>query len=417
MGLVKQELFFKDDIKSSQIDELFLRVKSELDSGKIGYYHLPNNQSTILKEIETFINSKDLEPIKNIVILGVGGSSLGVKAIEAMLTHSKNRNDKRLIFLENVDPIEIEKRSRDLKLSNSLFILTSKSGSTIETTSILKYLLGKFELSCSDKKIKESFIFITDEDSPLDLWAKTLDIKTFHIPKNVGGRFSILSPVGLVPLALLGYEIKEILNGALDLKRSFFAKKEDQILKKAIYLVANEKNYPINVLFSYSSSLRYFNDWFVQLWAESLGKIDKNKKRRGLTPIGLIGSLDQHSFLQLIIEGVKNKIVTIIKIKNFQSNLKIPDIKLPNLSKVDFINNHTFQELINAQCDATRKSIIEQDIDLDLIEIDTLNEQSVGYMIYYYELLTSLCGILLEINTYDQPGVEYGKKILKEKFE
>ena len=417
MGLVKQELFFKDDIKSSQIDELFLRIKSELDSGKIGYYHLPNNQSTILKEIETFINSKDLEPIKNIVILGVGGSSLGVKAIEAMLTHSKNRNDKRLIFLENVDPIEIEKRSRDLKLSNSLFILTSKSGSTIETTSILKYLLGKFELSCSDKKIKESFIFITDEDSPLDLWAKTLDIKTFHIPKNVGGRFSILSPVGLVPLALLGYEIKEILNGALDLKRSFFAKKEDQILKKAIYLVANEKNYPINVLFSYSSSLRYFNDWFVQLWAESLGKIDKNKKRRGLTPIGLIGSLDQHSFLQLIIEGVKNKIVTIIKIKNFQSNLKIPDIKLPNLSKVDFINNHTFQELINAQCDATRKSIIEQDIDLDLIEIDTLNEQSVGYMIYYYELLTSLCGILLEINTYDQPGVEYGKKILKEKFE
>ena len=417
MGLVKQELFFKDDIKSSQIDELFLRVKSELDSGKIGYYHLPNNQSTILKEIETFINSKDLEPIKNIVILGVGGSSLGVKAIEAMLTHSKNRNDKRLIFLENVDPIEIEKRSRDLKLSNSLFILTSKSGSTIETTSILKYLLGKFELSCSDKKIKESFIFITDEDSPLDLWAKTLDIKTFHIPKNVGGRFSILSPVGLVPLALLGYEIKEILNGALDLKRSFFAKKEDQILKKAIYLVANEKNYPINVLFSYSSSLRYFNDWFVQLWAESLGKIDKNGHRRGLTPIGLIGSLDQHSFLQLIIEGVKNKIVTMIKIKNFQSNLKIPDIKLPNLSKVDFINNHTFQELINAQCDATKKSIIEQDIDLDLIEIDTLNEQSVGYMIYYYELLTSLCGILLEINTYDQPGVEYGKRVLKEKFE
>ena len=417
MELVKQELFFKDDIKNSQIDELFQRVENELNSDKIGYYHLPNNQSKSLKEIETFINSKDLELIKNIVILGVGGSSLGVKAIETMLTHSKNRNDKRLIFLENVDPIEIEKKSRDLKLSNSLFILTSKSGSTIETTSILKYLFGKFKLSCSDEKIKENFIFITDENSPLDLWAKTLDIKTFHIPKNVGGRFSILSPVGLVPLALLGYEIKEILNGALDLKRSFFAKKEDQILKKAIYLVANEKNYPINVLFSYSSSLRYFNDWFVQLWAESLGKIDKNKKRRGLTPIGLIGSLDQHSFLQLIIEGVKNKIVTMIKIKNFQSNLKIPDIKLPNLSKVDFINNHTFQELINAQCDATKKSIIEQDIDLDLIEIDTLNEQSVGYMIYYYELLTSLCGILLEINTYDQPGVEYGKRILKEKFE
>ncbi len=412
--MIKTELFFKDEVNESKITSLYGSIFDEAKSGEIGYYHLPDSN---IAQIEQFCKSKKPEKIKNIVILGVGGSSLGVKAIDLMLSHTSNRNDKNLIFLENVDPVEITQKSKDLNLHDSLFIVTSKSGSTIETTSILKFLLDKFELSFDDKRFCDHFVFITDENSPLDKWAKDFDITTFYIPQNVGGRFSVLSAVGLLPLGLVGYDIKALLEGAKSLKESFFNQNEDELLKKAIVYTQNAKTIPINVLFSYSSSLKYFNDWLVQLWAESLGKIDYDGERVGLTPVGLVGAIDQHSFLQLIIQGVKNKSVTMIKVKNFQNDLKIPDIKLPNLDKVDFINNHTFNELLNAQCDASMQSIIEQGVRVDLIEIDSLSEQSAGYMIYYYELLTSLCGVLLNINTYDQPGVEQGKVILKEKFD
>ena len=170
------------------------------------------------------------------------------------------------------------------------------------------------------------------------------------------------------------------------------------------------------VVFSYSSLLERFNKWYVQLWGESLGKINKKGVRVGLTPIGLLGSIDQHSFLQLLIEGPKDKTVTFIKINNFESSLKIPNISFPYLEKTDFVNSITFNELINAQCDATRESVVRSGIDVDEIILEKLNEKDVGALLMYYELLTSAVGALFEINTYNQPGVELGKNILKTKF-
>ena len=172
----------------------------------------------------------------------------------------------------------------------------------------------------------------------------------------------------------------------------------------------------MNVLFSYSSLLDEFNNLYVQLWGESLGKIDKKGKRVGLTPIGLLGSIDQHSFLQLLIEGPKDKTVTFIKVKNFESSLKIPNLTLPYLEKTDFVNNKLFNDLINAQCDATKESVIRSGIDVDEIVLETLQEKNIAALMAYYELLTSAVGALFEINTYNQPGVEIGKKILFEKM-
>jgi glucose-6-phosphate isomerase len=215
----------------------------------------------------------------------------------------------------------------------------------------------------------------------------------------------------------LGYDIEKLLEGAGLLRESFFSKEEDTLCRKAFYYALNHEEIPINVLFSYSSAFKYFNDWYVQLWGESLGKINIDGTKVGLTPIGIIGSVDQHSFLQLIIEGAGDKSVTMIKVKNFANDITIPDISLPYLEKNDFINTHSFTELINAQCDATMQSIIDQNISVDTIEIEKLDEMSAGYMIFYYELLTSLVGNLLRVNTYDQPGVELGKVILKKKFE
>jgi glucose-6-phosphate isomerase len=169
-------------------------------------------------------------------------------------------------------------------------------------------------------------------------------------------------------------------------------------------------------LFSYSDTFEEFGKWVVQLWGESLGKRNTRGERVGLTPISLIGSVDQHSFLQLIIEGPLNKTVTFMHIDHSRDELMIPKLSLPFLEKSDFVNGESFNTLINAQCQATMESVLQSGVSVDEITWNCIDESSVGKMIMYYELLTSAAGALLEINTYDQPGVEHGKKILEGYF-
>ena len=378
----------------------------EKENGKIGYYHLPKESINLLEELRNINYDFD-----KIAVIGIGGSSLGTKAVYRLLK-SNSKNIKDIIFLENTDPIELKNHFNKIDKEKTLFIVVSKSGTTIETISIFKAIIKYFSLDISNDKI----LVITDPDSPLEKFAEKNSIKVFNIPKNVGGRFSVFSAVGVVPLCLAGFDVEKILKGAGKFIDSFFSGNERHLVTKAAFFYERSRCYKMNVLFSYSSLLDEFNKWYVQLWGESLGKINKKGQRVGLTPIGLLGSIDQHSFLQLLIEGPKDKTVTFIKVKNFESSLKIPNISLPFLEKTDFVNGYTFNELINAQCDATRESVVRSGIDVDEIVLETLSEENVGSLLMYYELLTSAVGALFEINTYNQPGVELGKKILKSKF-
>jgi len=401
------------------IENSFKKMKTEKNSHKIGYYLLPQTSKQLLKEIEEF---KTTNPyikkalIKDIVIVGIGGSSLGTKAIYQILKHQQNSKIK-LHFLENGDPIEITSTLKKLKKEKTLFVVISKSGTTIETISIFKYILKRFKISLEQKADINRLLAITDNDSALSQFANKYTIKQFHIPKNVGGRFSVLSAVGIVPLGLAGFKIEKLLAGAKKFKNSFFKKQEQHILEKAYFYYKNSKHYPINVVFSYSSLFSYFNQWYVQLWGESLGKIDKLNHKVGLTPIGLVGSIDQHSFLQLIIQGPSNKTVSFIKIKEFHKRTKIPKLKLDYLEKTDFINGYRFNKLLNEQCNATCESLIDENIPVDNITLDCISEENLGILICYYELLTSALGNMFDINTYNQPGVEFGKKKLLNKFQ
>jgi glucose-6-phosphate isomerase len=253
---------------------------------------------------------------------------------------------------------------------------------------------------------------VTDEGSVLSDFAKHHGLREFNIPHNVGGRFSILSAVGIAPLTLAGFDTKRLLEGAAAMVESFFEGKEAHLLSKALHLFQNSSKESINVLFSYADRLENLTKWYVQLWGESLGKIDANGQSVGLTPIGLIGAVDQHSFLQLIIEGPKDKSVTFIKIEDFQREIAIPNITLHGIEKTNFINGKNFGTLINAQADATLQSIIDSGINCDTITLDIIDEHNIGSLLAYYELLTSLVGAMFEVNTYDQPGVELGKVIL-----
>jgi len=385
-------------------EELFQEIKRE--SENIGYYNLVHQDINPYKEY-----AKSVEQT-NIVVIGIGGSTLGTYAIYKFLKHSKKLS-KKLHFLESTDPIELKSKISAIDLEDALFIVISKSGTTLETISIFKYINS---LVKCDKK---NTLIITESDSKLNTFALANGIKTFEIPKNVGGRFSVFCVVGLVPLAIVGIDIDKIIKGIKDIYNSFFKKEEvyTRLLKKARFFAEYKNSFNINVVFSYSSRLDGFNKWYIQLWGESLGKVDINSTRQGLTPIGIIGPIDQHSFLQLIVEGKRDKTVTVIKVDDFDSDLKIPNIKLDGLEEFEYLENITFASLINKQADATIESINNlDDLPCDVITIAGINEQSIAGLMYEYELLTSVVAKFLYINAYDQPGVEAGKIILKQKL-
>ena len=395
--------------------ESYEKIVLEKEQGISGYFTLGEETLPLMEEARSYAASNTfIRQSDTIVIIGIGGSSLGSKAIDSMLKH-RSGEVKRMLFLENPDEIDLSEKLASVKKEKTLFVVVSKSGSTIETISIFKEILAYFSLDYAGAD-KEQIIAITDEDSVLDQFAKHYGIQAYHIPKNVGGRFSVLSAVGIVPLTLAGYNTEGILKGASEMSQRFFSGKEKHLLKKAALLTAHSKEAPINVLFSYANCLEDFTKWYVQLWGESLGKIDSDGKHTGLTPIGHIGSVDQHSFLQLIMQGPRDKTVTFIKLESFQKEIKIPDISLKFIEKTDYINGYSFNELIDGECEATKESISKEGINVDMIVLDAITEKNIGELIMYYELLTSLCGIMLKINTYDQPGVETGKQILRKKF-
>ncbi len=401
--MLKNELFF-ERTPLSAIGSYAKRMNDELKGGEIGYYHLPEIGANLLSEIAEFETT--LTHVKSVVLVGIGGSSLGVKALKTMLSSAKRSRERELYFLDNVDAFSFESVCKSVKFDETLFVISSKSGTTIETITLFKCILERFKPS----NLSANFIVITDPASPLEAYAKQNGVKFFNIPKNVGGRFSVLSAIGLVPLMLCGYDAAALLEGARACKKRFLEDGDDTLLQKA-YHYATHKNAKINVIFSYGDRFLEFNDWYVQLWAESLGK-KKGYKRYGLTPVGLIGSRDQHSFLQLIMDGVKDKTVSFIKVAA-DANTAIPSISLNGLEGCDFVNGLNLSELINAQCSATMHALIQEGISVDVIELERLDEASAGFLIYYFELLTSATGIMLGINTYDQPGVEVGKRILK----
>jgi len=385
-------------------DEIFQKIVEEKSS--VGYYRLPYEDITHIESFAKTVTQKD------IVVLGIGGSSLGTYAIHNFVKHKEN--DKKLHFLESTDPLDVAYRLKKIDLDDAFFILISKSGHTIETISNLKYILSLVKIT------NKNCAVISELDSALSAYANSQDIKIFEIPKDVGGRFSVFSPVGLLPLAIMGLNIEQLLNGCKIVSESFFEKGEyyESIIKKARFMVENKNRFNINVIFSYSSLLEGFNKWYIQLWGESLGKLNINGTKQALTPIGLLGPVDQHSFLQLIMEGKRDKTVTFIKVEDFENDLTIPDITIDALEDMDYLNNIKFKDLINMQADATIQSIEDvKDIPCDVITIERVDEFNIGKLMFAYQLLTSVIGAFIQINTYDQPGVESGKLILKKRLQ
>jgi len=390
-------------IKSN--DEIFTIIKGE--KSKIGYYNLPFQDISEIKKYCLSIKAN------YIVLIGLGGSSLGTKAIYEFLDPTF-KYEKKLVFLDTSDPRKINNCLSKIDLTNSHFVVVSKSGKTIEVNAILKHVDNFVDINNKNSTV------ISELESPLHKFALKNKIPFFEIKKNIGGRFSVFSPVGLIPLAMVGIKIDLLLSGCRKVHDDFFSQGGyyKNIFEKARFIVENKSRFSINTLFSYSSFLEGFNRWYVQLWAESLGKKNVNETRQGLTPIGLTGPEDQHSFLQLICDGVRNKTITFITIdqdgsdkQKITSKDKFSDLNSSSAYDVDLVT------LLKLQSISTMESLLMQDdIPIDMIKIPTIDEYNIAKLMYSFQLLTSCIGAFLQINTYNQPGVEDGKKILFSKL-
>ena len=403
---MKNKLYFNITLKEKSASAL-KAIKEEEKT--VGYYALPEQD---IKPILDYTNIMS-ENIDAIAVIGIGGSSLGSKAIYEFLKPAQKLS-RKLYFFESTDPSNIKNLLSQIDLEKTHFLVISKSGTTVETFAIYKYIL-------SLQSDVSHYTFITDKNSALEQYAQSIQASVLYLPQDVGGRFSVLSVVGLAPLALVGIDIKALLLGASSVKKSFFEQGylQDILLKKALFYAKNHAKYHINCIFAYSESLKYFCEWYVQLWGESLGKKQRHSAFHvGLTPIGLIGPKDQHSFLQLIMEGTRDKSVTFIQVEDFQDDIHIPNSNLTHLEALDSLNTLSFSKLINMQCTSVIEALrAEENIPLDSIIIPTIDAQNIGSLIFYYELLTSLVGELIDVNTYDQPGVEAAKIILKDKLD
>jgi glucose-6-phosphate isomerase len=396
--------YYKNFYQIKSNTEIFERIEAERE--EVGYYNLPYQDTAEIKDYAQSISKK------HIIVLGIGGSSLGARAIYEFLLPSNDYN-KDLLFLETVDPLKINLCLKKVDLNDTQFLVISKSGNTIETISIFKYLSSLVEIDSSNCTI------ISESGSDLTKFANDNNIKAFDLAENVGGRFSVFSVVGLVPLAMVGIDVDNLLNGCKRVSDSFFEQTDyyKPIIRKARFLVENKGRFNINAIFSYSSSLESFNKWYVQLWAESLGKVNINGTRQALTPVALVGPVDQHSFLQLIMDGVRDKTVTFIKINDLKDSTIIPKGTSNKFDILDleYAEGLSFNELLNKQADATIQSVeAQQDIPCDVITIRTVDEYNIAKLMFSYQLLVSCIGQFLQINTYDQPGVEHGKIILED---
>ena len=404
----------------STIFNAYYNVMQNRGKGMMGWTELPYNQKEIVNDIlatAKFIRKK----FDNFVVLGIGGSALGPTAVFQSLCHlrhnelqRKYRKVPKLYVEDNVDPERMASLLDILDLDKTVFNVITKSGATSETMSqyliIMNILKQRYGENAKDHMIATT----SEHKGNLIKIANAEGFKTFYIPDGVGGRFSELSPVGLLPAAVLGIDIKLMLKGAgyMDRQCKNMDIKKNPALISAIlqYLsIKNGKN--ISVMMPYADSLKYIADWYCQLWGESLGKAVNLKGETvytGQTPVKALGVTDQHSQVQLYREGPFDKVITIIGVEKFRCDVEISN-GCEQFPDVNFLCGHTLAELINTERVATEYALTTAKRPNFTIMLPEVNPFTIGELLYMFEMETAFIGAMLGIDTFNQPGVEGGK--------
>lgn len=403
------------------------QLKADRASKKYGFYDLYKDSKTIA-EVKKIAKQFKNSNIDNFVVLGIGGSALGIttlfKALRSPYHNQLSREERagvpRLFVMDNIDPDTFAEMIRICPPEKTLYNVISKSGGTSETISQLLIVLDELKKHIPTAKIKDHVVVTTSPPvkkatpSPLQCVGKKFDLHEFHIPLNVGGRFSIFTPVGLFPAAIMGMDIAGLIKGChlMDKRISKASIKDNPAyLRAAIhYILCQEKGKSMSVMMPYSDKLNAVSDWYAQLWAESIGKIVPATKEKpahsvGQTPVSALGVTDQHSQLQLYLEGPNDKLITILEETTFNTKLEIPTVD-KKLKSTKYLQNKTMNQLMTAERKATVDALRETNRPVIRVTFPKINESTVAQFLYMLEVETAMAGQLFGIDAFDQPAVE-----------
>lgn len=416
-------------ISEQEIIDILLQIEAaeqamieKRKNGGMDWRELPYNQDEVVEDILQYA-AKAKDQFEAFVVLGIGGSALGPIATQQALNHpyynelprERRGGWPKFYVADNVDPERLVYLFDTIDPATTLFNVTSKSGGTSETMSqfmiikeLLEQKLGKEEAArhivCTTDAVKGNLRPICEEEG----------YKSFVIPAGVGGRFSELCPVGLLPAAMTGIDIKELLAGAAYMDE--LCQEEDTYrnigyMYAIVSYIAMKQGKNIQVMMPYADSLKYMSDWFAQLWAESLGKKygnDGSIVNVGQTPVKALGVTDQHSQVQLYAEGPYDKMVVILGVGQFREDITIPKIygEIPSLG---FLGGATHQQLIQTEQMATEYALMAAGKMNMTLTVPEVNAFTMGELMYLFEVATAFTGELMDINAFDQPGVENGK--------
>ena len=403
-GVSKEQ--FKSEKELCEIAKNLFAAKKSTDP--LGFCELPDQSvEHILAYIKKIENRFD-----TMVVLGIGGSALGNKAVYKAIKTQKRL--KQLYVYDNVCPYFWDEILTTINPEKTIFNVISKSGTTAETSAsfmfIIDYLKKNFPADYKDR-----LIITTDKEKGfLRKIVETEGFQGFIVPDNVGGRFSVLTDVGLVSSAFVRIDIKGLLAGAKAMRKHC---DEQDIMKNPAMIIAlshilyMQAGKNISVMMPYCNALYDMADWYRQIWGESLGKrysLDGKEVCVGQTPVQALGTTDQHSQVQLYVEGPKDKIFTFIMVENFKKDYTIPNI-FTDRKEVNYLCGKPFSALLNAECLATELALTEVGNPNLMIKMKEISEENIGAFIYLYEAATAFAGYMLNINPLDQPGVEAGK--------
>lgn len=414
-----------DSTDMDSISALFSTAREDLASrrkrGDLPFWDLPFDSENI-KSVESFAAGARRE-FDSFVHLGIGGSALGPAALHAAINHPQynllpqaRRGGCRFFCPDNVDPDYIGSVLDVIDPRTTLFNVVSKSGGTAETTAQFLLVLKILRVQLGESWRKNLVLTTDPEKGSLREFARQHGIRTFPIHPGVGGRFTVLSPVGLLPAAMTGIDIQALCDGAGAVSESCFDpelhRNPAAMFAALLYLAHSRRGMPIHVMFAYSNRLYPVADWFRQLWAESLGKkydLDGKEVFQGPTPVKAVGATDQHSQVQLYVEGPADKVIIFLGTKNFGRSLEIPDPGVEGAGS-EYLYGKDFGYLLNSEKEGTAFALSEAGRFNMQIELDRVDERHVGALMYLLEAATLYAGAFYNVNPLDQPGVEAGKK-------
>ena len=391
-------------------------------SRMLAWTKLPYNQKTVVEDILS--TAKRVQNnFDTFVVLGIGGSALGPIALHQAIKHlhyndlpAEKRGGPRFFVEDNVDPERMAALFDVIDLEKTCFNVITKSGSTSETMSQLMILFDALKQKLGVDYLPKHVIATTDRSKGyLVKIAKQYKLKTFVIPDGVGGRFSEMCPVGLLPAAVCGIDIEQFLAGAAYMDKLC---EEEDLWKNPgwmagvlAYLAMEKKGKNIQVIMPYADSLKYMADWYSQLWGESLGKkftLRGKVVHVGQTPVKALGVTDQHSQVQLYTEGPFDKTLTFLGVDKYRADVTIP-LGFEDIPAVSFLGGHTLNELIQSERIATEYALVKSGKLNQTIMLPEVNEFTLGQLLYFFQVQTAVVGELYGIDAFDQPGVEEGK--------